>query len=255
MTLFLQELKRSRLSLIIWSAALSFMLATCVLIYPIMEVAMDSMMDAFAEMEGFSSVLTIDFMQYFAVECGEMLGLGGAIFAAILGAGLLPKEERGHTAEFLLTHPISRARVMSEKLLAALAQITLLNLAVAAISLLSALPINVDVHFGQMGLLFLAYYLLQIEIAAICFGISAFLKRGGIGIGLGLALGFYFIYLLAGITEKLEFLKYVTPFAYADGTYIIENTAIDVKFLLIGLALIVLSILAAYRKYTKKDIA
>ena len=261
MTIFLHELKRNRLSLIIWSAALSFMLAVCVLIYPIMEAAMDSMMGAFAEMEGFSEAFgmdqlaTIDFMEYFAVECGEMMGLGGAIFAAILGSGLLPKEERDRTAEFLLTHPISRTRVVTEKLLAALTQITLLNIAVAAISLLSTLPINVDVHFGQMGLLFLSYYLLQIEIAAISIGISAFLRRGSLGIGLGLSLAFYFINLLANITEDLEFLKYVTPFAYADGTYIVTNTAIDVKFVLIGLGLTVLAILAAYRKYTKKDIA
>ena len=33
--------------------------------------------------------------------------LGGAIYAAILGASSLSKEERDGTAEFLYTHPLS----------------------------------------------------------------------------------------------------------------------------------------------------
>ena len=33
----------------------------------------------------------------------------------------------------------------------------------------------------------LAYFFLQVELAGICFGISAFLRRGSIGIGLGIA--------------------------------------------------------------------
>ncbi|MER2128192.1 ABC transporter permease subunit [Solibacillus sp.] len=37
-----------------------------------------------------------------------MLGLGGGFFAALLGISALADEEKNRTAEFLLTHPISR---------------------------------------------------------------------------------------------------------------------------------------------------
>ena len=54
MTLFLHEMRRSRLSLIIWSAALSFMLLICVIIYPEMKEQMGELSDMFANMGAFS---------------------------------------------------------------------------------------------------------------------------------------------------------------------------------------------------------
>ena len=41
MTVFKHELKRGKLSLIIWTAIISFMLAVCVLIYPEMSKQMN----------------------------------------------------------------------------------------------------------------------------------------------------------------------------------------------------------------------
>ena len=45
MTLFFHEMRRSRLSLIIWSAALSYMLLICVVIYPEMKSQMGELGD------------------------------------------------------------------------------------------------------------------------------------------------------------------------------------------------------------------
>ena len=42
MTLFLHEIKRNRISLIVWSVALSFMLGVCIIIYPEMQTQMRS---------------------------------------------------------------------------------------------------------------------------------------------------------------------------------------------------------------------
>ena len=61
------------------------------------------------------------------MECYEILGLGGGLFAALTAIAALSKEEREHTAEFLLTHPVSRTRVVTEKLLAVILQVVLLN--------------------------------------------------------------------------------------------------------------------------------
>jgi ABC-2 type transport system permease protein len=43
-----------------------------------------------------------EFMGYFGIECGNVLGLGGALFAALAGISALAKEEKDRTAEFLL---------------------------------------------------------------------------------------------------------------------------------------------------------
>ena len=261
MTIFLHELRQNRTALIIWSAAISFMLGICVIIYPEMSSQMGEISDMFAEMGAFTTAFGMDqlnfgeFMGYFGVECGNVLGLGGALFAAIIGASALAKEEKDHTAEFLLTHPVSRTRIISEKLAAAAAQILILNAAVIATVFVCIAAVGVDFETKPLLLTFLAYLLLQLEIAAITFGLSAFLRRGELGIGLGLALAFYFMNILANLTEELKFIKYITPFGYADGAHIIPESSIEIKYLAVGIVISAAGIIAAYLKYNKKDIA
>ena len=59
MTVFKHELKRGKLSLIIWTAIISFMLAVCVLIYPQMGDQVNEISDMFADMGSFSSAFGI----------------------------------------------------------------------------------------------------------------------------------------------------------------------------------------------------
>ena len=261
MTIFLHELRQNKIALIIWSAAISFMLGICVIIYPEMSSQMGEISDMFADMGAFTTAFGMDqlnfgeFMGYFGVECGNALGLGGALFAAIVGASALAKEEKEHTAEFLLTHPLSRTRIISEKLVAAVTQIFILNAAVIATTFVCIAAVGVDFETKPLLLTFLAYLILQLEIAAITFGLSAFLRRGELGIGLGLAFAFYFMNILANLTEELKFIKYVTPFGYADGAHIIPEGAIEIKYLAVGMVISAVGIIAAYLKYNKKDIA
>lgn len=259
--MFIHELKRSKIALIIWSVAIAFMLAVCVLIYPEMSSQMGEISDVFASMGSFSAAFGMDqinfgeFIGFFAVECGNVLGIGGALFAAITGVSALAKEEKEHTAEFLLTHPVSRTKIITEKLLAVLTQIVILNLAVIAVTAISTLIIGEKPDVKIFALIFLAYFIMQIEIAAITFGISAFVKNGSLGIGLGLAIIGYFINIVSNLTEDLKFLKYITPFGYTDGADIISNEALATEYLVVGIIFTIVGIVAAYLKYTKKDIS
>ncbi len=260
MTVFFHELKRGKVSLLIWSCAIAFMLGICVLIYPEMKTQMSDISEMFADMGSFSDAFGMDkinfgtFIGYFGVECGNVLGLGGALFASILGISALAKEEKEHTAEFLLTHPVSREKVLAEKLLAVFSQIIILNLVSAIVTVLSVLAVGESVDAKVMLLLFLAYFMMQIEISAVTFGISAFLKGNGLGIGLGIAVLMYFLNIMANLTENAKFLKYITPFGYTEGADIISNSAIEVKYLAAGLVFTVTGLVAAFLKYRKKDI-
>lgn len=261
MTLFIHELKRSRVSFIVWSIVLSFMLGVCIIIYPEMASQMNEVSDVFANMGDFSAAFGMDeinfgeFIGYFGIECGNTLGMGGAIFAAITGISALAKEEKDRTAEFLLTHPISRSKIVFSKLLSVIAQVLILNTVIIAVTSTCILIIGEQTEIKTIALLFLSFLLMQLEIAIITFGLSAFLKRGGFGIGLGLAMTFYFMNIVSNLTDEIEFLKYFTPFAYADSAFIIKEQALDVKYLLVGLAFSILSIVLAFIKYNKKDIS
>ncbi|MBP3321518.1 MAG: ABC transporter permease subunit [Clostridia bacterium] len=260
MTVFVHELRRGRLSLAIWSVAIAFMLAVCIFIYPEMSSQMGELSEMFADMGSFSQAFGMDelnfgeFMGYFGIECGNTLGIGGALFAALLGISALSKEEQGGTADLLLTHPISRARIVSEKLLSVVVRIAILDLTVILATVLSCLLINAECSVGKLALLFLAHFLLQLEIAAVTFAISAFLRGNGIFIGIGLSLLLYFLNLLSNLLEELRFLRYLTPFSYTDSGYIFKESALEVKYLIVGIILMILAVILAYRRYTTKDI-
>lgn len=260
MSIFKHELRRGTKSLLIWAASIGFMLVLCVLIYPDMKGEVDSMGDMFSSMGAFTAAFGMDrinfgsFMGFYAVECGNILGLGGAVFAALLGVSALAGEEREHTAEFLLSHPIKRSRVVLEKLLAVWAQVLLLNAAVLLLSVLSVLTIGEEPDWKPYLLLHLANILAQLELVCLCFGLSAFLSAGGPGLGVGISMGLYFVNIAANISEKAESLKYISPFAYAEGADILSESALSGAYLAAGAAFTALGVILAFIKYCRKDI-
>ena len=260
MTIVFHELKQNRISFAVWTAAIGFLLAICVFMYPEMKGEMNSVTDMFSSMGSFTAAFGMDrldfgsFIGFYAVECGNILGLGGAFFAALIGISSLAKEEKERTAEFLLTHQVSRVKIITGKISAVLAQILLMNLLIFAVAVLSAVMIGEEIPWKELSLIHLANLLLQAELACVCFGISAFLCRGGLGVGLGLAAVLYFLNIIANISEKAEFLKYITPFGYTEAADILTEGALDGTLILVGIVFSVLSLGIAYLKYCKKDI-
>ena len=130
----------------------------------------------------------------------------------------------------------------------------LMNAVVFALSVSSILIIGEDIPWNQLCLLHLAHFLVQLELAGICFGISSFLRRSGIGIGLGIAAVMYFLNITANLSKSAEFLKYITPFAYAEGADILAAGSLEGKLLLPGILYTLIGICTAYWKYCGKDI-
>lgn len=260
MTLVKHELRQGKASFWIWTASVGFLFATCIFLFPEMKGQMDSVSDMFASMGSFTEAFGMDRLNFgtligfYAVECGNVLGLGGAFYASLCAVGILSKEEKDKTAEFLLTHPVSRKRIVTEKLIAVLIQLTAMNIIIYALALGSMTAIGETIPLKEISLLHLAYYLLQLELAGICFGVSAFLRKGSAGAGLGIAAMMYFLNLIANIADSAEFLKYITPFGYCEGADIVSNGSLDSALVAVGTVLGIGGIIIAYLKYTKKDI-
>lgn len=261
MTIFIHELKRNRIGLAVWTGAIAFMILICLLLFPEMKGEMESVSDVFSSMGSFTAAFGMhkvsfgEIMGFYGIECGNILGLGGAFFAALLGISALAGEEKKRTAEFLLTHPIGRKRVILEKLLAVTVQILLLNSITAAVSLLSFAAIGEEPAIKEFFLLHGAYLMLQLHLAGICFGISAFIRGRSAGIGIGLAAVMYFLNIIANISEKADFLKTITPFGYADSADIISSAEIDITLALLCTVYAAGFTAAGFYHYCRKDIA
>lgn len=260
MTLMIFELRRNRISLTVWTAAIALLLLICLVIFPDMKGQVNELNAAFSSMGEFTAAFGMDrlnfgeLMGFYGLECGNILGIGGGFFAAYIGVSALAGEEKNRTAEYLLTHPVSRSRIVFEKLLSILCQILILN----AVSILTALIVihatGESPAMKEFLLLHAAYLLLQTEIAAVCFAVSAFLRRSGVGAGLGLAAILYFLNIIANITEDAQWLKYITPFGYAEAADIITEGSIDPLATAIGCFVTASGTAAAFIVYNRKDI-
>lgn len=190
MILFRHELRQGWRSLILWTAAIAGFMGLISLLFPQVKDQMASInglistMGAFSDAFGLGKLNMGTFIGFYTVECQSVLGLGGALYAAILASNSLAKEEQAGTAEFLLTHPLSRASIVTSKSLALVSQLLILNAVTLAVVLLSLTLMGESAPMGQLLLLHLAYLILHLEFIALCLSLSALSgKRRGTGLG------------------------------------------------------------------------
>jgi ABC-2 type transport system permease protein len=140
--------------------------------------------------------------------------LSTALFASLLGAGMIAKEETLRTAELLYAQPTSRARILVGKAgaLAVYALAFPITLAGVALSMLSAVaeqPVEIDV----ISALFAGVCAIAICFAGLGMLVAALVrdKRAAAGAALGMAVGSYFIGILSALHEAVAPLRWLSP--------------------------------------------
>ncbi len=134
-------MKAHRKSLIIWCVSMIFLIASGMGKYAGFSSTGESMNDLMQAMP--QSLQAITGMGSF--DLSQATGFYGVLFiymallaaihAVLLGSTIISKEERDKTAEFLFVKPISRSKVVRIKLLAAAANVLVLDLAALLTSL------------------------------------------------------------------------------------------------------------------------
>ena len=223
MTILKHEMRQSRNTLLIWTAAIGFLLAVCIFLFPEMESEMEEVSDAFSSMGSFSQAFGMDqvsfgtLLGFYSIECGNILGLGGALFAALCAVSMLSKEEKDHTGEFLLTHPVTRRRIVTEKLLAIVFQLFLLNIIVLFLSLASVAWIGEELPGKSCCFSIWPIFSFSLRLAASALASLLICAGEALESDWALQLSCIFFNIIANISEAAGFLKYITPFGYAEG--------------------------------------
>lgn len=261
MILYKHEMKMNRKSLLIWTLSVGLICFGCILLYSSLEDSIQGIADSFSDLGAMSAALGMDKMSlatlngYYATEIAMMHSLGGAMYAAILGAGLLAKEESGHTAEFLCVLPVKRSRIVLEKYLVLVSNIFLLNLCCAVLYGFGFVMMGENIEGKEMALYHLAAFLMQLEVGTVCFFLSACVRKNIMGAGLGLTLLLFAADMMCRIVPAIEGLKYVTPFYYANAADIFTEGAVNGVMAAVGAGVLVVSYAAAGWVYGRKDIA
>ncbi|ANB60984.1 ABC transporter permease subunit [Anoxybacteroides amylolyticum] len=262
--IFMREWKRNIKSLLVWSTVLGGLVLLTLSVFPqfaeqqkemtkLLESLPKSMVKAF----GMDQLNIGNFMGYYGIRVYMMTTLLGSIYATILGANIVAKEESEKTIEFLLSKPLTRSRIITEKWLVVVVNILALN-AAAVLSSLFGFHIakGHEVSIKTFVLLTIATILLHVTFGAVAFLLSTMMRktRNTLSISLGLVLVAYFLHIMSGISEDLEFLKYFTPFKYVDAAPIINNEQLEPLYVFIMAAVILFSVAMSYVVYKKKDI-
>lgn len=261
MTLWKHELKMNFKTLLIWSMSVGIICFACLLLFTGLEESMKGMAEIYGQMGAFSTALGLDKVSidtiegFYATEVALMFALGGAMFAAMTGAALLSKEEEAHTSEFLNTLPLGRMHIVYIKYISLISLIFLFQIICIVWILAGFWGAGEFPPMKEFLLYHVAQFLMQLEIATICFAISAWNKKRQMGLALGLALLLYMMDLMCRVLPDIENLKYVTPYYFSNAADIFTNKSLDGVMLGICLAVISFGAVAAGAIYRKRDLA
>jgi ABC-2 type transport system permease protein len=206
---------------------------------------------------GLETISITDIVGFYATKQYPTVTLFGSIYAMMLGAGMLSKEENDKTMSFLLSKPVKRSAIVTQKLWSYITLIIIFNILVSLITYISlqafkTVAYNRTVFF----LLCIAPVLLHLTFAALGFLASVFINRSRsiLPFALGLVLVTYFLGIAAALADKLNFLKYFSPFEYVDAVDIISHQKIEPLYLMLMLLINITAIALTYILYKRKNI-
>ncbi|MBM3152329.1 MAG: ABC transporter [Chloroflexi bacterium] len=262
MNIFLRELKANLKSLLIWCGVILLMVLVGAAKFSayyndasmlaILDSFPDAILDAMSirafnltTLSGFFGLMFI----YFA--------LMGGIAAAMWGSDSISKEERDKTVEFSLALPVSRSRVVTAKMLAALVNSIVFVLVTWGGSLAAARPYNPDQAFyNYLRLEMTAMFMIELIFLALGLLLGCAMKRYKLSgsTAVWIILTTYFLSVAASLQKDLDFLKYFSPFKYFDAAELFREMKLDATYLLISAGIIFVCVAAAYWTYNRRDL-
>jgi ABC-2 type transport system permease protein len=261
MNIFVREIKANLRSLLIWGGIVVLLLIAEITEFsayhgnPDMLAILDSMPPALLEAFQFNAFNLTTLTGFFGVMF-TFLALLAAISAAMWGSDIISKEERDKTVEFALSLPITREKLVTGKILAAMVNCIGLLLIMWGTSLAAAAQYEPDSAFYEfLSLIMVALFIMQMVFLAVGIFLGCALKdykRSG-SIAVSVILGTYFFSVISGLNENLEFLKYFTPFKYFDPAVMLHESRIDLNYVWLSLGIIVVCLVGGYVTYARRD--
>jgi ABC-2 type transport system permease protein len=263
MNIFIRELRANRRSLIIWGIVLAGLSFLMMALFP-------SFADEAERMEEFLSVYPEEFLKafnadklnmgdpmgWFAMEAYFLIILFGSMYTAILGSSILAREEEEKTIEFLLAKPVTRNHMLTGKLMAFIGCLVIFNVAVGLVTFISFELFVEGYSRIELLRLIVAPFLAHLFFACAGFFMSLFLTRrkSAYSAGIGFVLLTYFLGIIAELSEKVDFLRYASPFYYMDAADILTAGRIEPLHISIMVGASVLVVGATYLLYNRRDI-
>lgn len=148
-----------------------------------------------------------------------------AAAAATWGAGAIAGDEERGTLALVLSAPVSRSRMALEKLGATAGALLAVVGALFAATLVFNGMFGLDVAVGRIAAITVHLLALGVFVLAVGFGVGAATGNRAVALGasLGVFVGGFVANGIAGFTEGLEWLRWISPYAWYSAGHPIEQ--------------------------------
>ena len=259
--ILIQEIKLNIKNLLIWSISVGGMGMACILLYSSMQGDIKDMADAFSNMGAFSDAFGMSTLSiatiggYFATEVGTVHSLGSGMFAAILAICIISKEEEGHSGEFLLSLPVSRNKVLCAKGLYVFITIIVFTIICALFYLLGFNILDEEPPMKEFISFMFFQCLMDLEVAGICFAISALSGKNRMGLGIGISMMLYVYDLIGRVVPDMKDYLFIGPYSFANASDIFSGNDVEVKAVVLAIGIMVITVFGAFYIYNRRDLA
>ena len=262
--MFKREMKINLKSFMIWTSILIGLFLVVFLVYPSivnsenMEM-MDEMMKMFPEemLKAFNmDISSIDSaFGWLKTEGFVFVLLITGIYSGILGSNILLKEESDKTIEYLNSVPVTRKKIVGNKIVCGILYIVLM---VSIVGIFNFIGLSLSGEFDRKSYILLSITPMfsSIVIFAVCLFISTFTHKTKktMGISLGIVFASYFLNVISEIGESTEFLKYISIFTLADIRNVIVNIEINPLMVALAIGITAIFMILAIIRYEKKEL-
>ena len=259
-----KEFSNNLKSFLIWMFVLIIMFLVVYLIYPYIVTddtmkSMDELMKVFPPnvLKAFNMDMTSIETAYgwLKTEGFMFVMLIVGIYSSMLGGNIVLKEENDKTIEYLNSLPITRTKIMTNKIIVSITYILLMVLILGVFNYV-ALSISGSFDHKQFIFLSITPIFIGLPLFAINLFVSMFLHKSKkvVGISLGMVFIFYLFNVLSELSVNVEFMKYFSIYTLADIRNVIASGIINYINVVISLTITVVFILWSYIVYDRKDL-
>lgn len=262
MNIFMREMRTYRKSIIFWCIGIIFLVGSGMAKYKA-TASNGQITELFHQMpKSLQAIMgsgALDLSKasgYFGILV-LYLFLMATIHAAMLGSNIIAKEERDKTAEFLFVKPISRNKIITSKLLSAFVNILIFNGVtwISSILIVGNYSRGENVN-GDIAVVMVGMFILQVLFLVIGSAISSASKNSkkATSYATAILLLSFILSIAIDLNDKIEKLKYLTPFKYFEAKNIMYGRGFDGIYITISITLIIILTIVTFVSFKKRDL-
>lgn len=262
--MFKREMKINLKNFIIWTFILIGLFLVVFLVYPSIINSdnmqmMNEMMEMFPKemLKAFNmDISSIDTaFGWLKTEGFVFVLLITGIYSGILGSNILLKEENDKTIEYLNSVPVTRKKIVINKILCGILYIVLMVVSLGIFNFIG-LSLSGDFDRKLYFLLSITPILPSMVIFTLCLFLSTFTHKTKktLGVSLGIVFVSYLLQIISELSSETEFFKYLSIFTLADIRNVIVNVEIDPIMVIISIILFGMFISLTLIHYNKKEL-